>query len=344
MTFFERWGTSQIQKYFYRIDSRYHYNSIEELFSSKRVLLYTFLAFLIGFIVTIPIIYMEIRWSIFDHNNINLTNISIYIFEVMILITLEFYLLFILSFHLLAYHFHHLYFINSQHQIDYPTVDEEDFVSMLTRTVMEFSEGYEEDFNITHKDISNRDIILIGIIYKLKVVISNFILKFIAKKALTRTSLRLYTPYVAAIGTGVWDAFVFYKVIKDAQYKITVRYAILYLIKSKLEYISKDESIKAILARYYYYGEYNNNLSYLLHKIYKSHNFNFSKEDYLANQTFNNTNRDFTIFLFATKESFLSIKERKVVKALDMDRSLKKLRRAFRSGDYSFIRGYIDGV
>ena len=59
MTFIENWGTTKIQKFFFDIDSTYHYNSIKELFNSDKLWLYTFLAFFVGFIVTIPIIYIE---------------------------------------------------------------------------------------------------------------------------------------------------------------------------------------------------------------------------------------------------------------------------------------------
>jgi hypothetical protein len=344
MNSLEIWGISKIKELFYKIDDKHYYHSIEELFSSNKIWLYTFLAFLVGLLLTIPIIYIEIEWHIFKYDTFDLKSIIIYTLWLTILILLEFYTLFILSFKLLAYYFYHLYKINNQHKIDYPSIEEKDFVAMLTRTVMEFSHGYEENFNVNHKEVKNRDIFIIGILYKLKVVISNFILKFIAKKILTRTSLRLYTPYIASIGTGLWDAFIFYKVIKNTHYKIMVRYSILYLIRKDINYILTDNHIKAILARYYYYGEYNNNISYLLHSIYQINKFSFSKEEYLKQDILDKIPKEFIIFLFATKDTLLSIKERRLIKDINQNNSLQKLQNAFRKGDYNYIMRYVDNM
>ncbi len=340
MNILENWGVRKIQDYYYKRDETPKYGSIKDLFNSKIIWYSSILAFFIGFVLTLPIIFLELKWQIFSFENINLINIFIYAITLTFLIFLEFYFLFLLSFYILAYYFYNLTHINNQKN----SMSEEAFLAMMSRTTMELSEGYEENFNIEHKELSNKKIAIFTLMYKIKVVATNFVLKFIAKKALTRTSFRLYTPYVAALGTGVWDAVVFYKVIKHAQYKIMVRYAILYLIEHKMMLLSKEENIKAILSRYYYYSEYNNNFAFLLHSIYEHTPFDYNKELFLEKDVYEQCNTPLLLLLFAYKEKIHTKIEKEIIKSIDQKTALHTLRKAFKSGDYEYIKHYIDEI
>ncbi len=340
MNILENWGVKKIQYYYDKRSDSHKYSSIKDLFGSKIVWYGSIMAFFIGSVLTLPIIFLELKWHIFSFQDINLTNIIVYTITLALLIFLEFYFLFLLSFYILAYYFYHLSHIHNQRN----SMSEEAFLAMMSRTTMELSEGYEENFNIEHKELSNKQIALFTLMYKIKVVATNVVLKFLAKKALTRTSFRLYTPYVAALGTGLWDAVVFYRVIKHAQYKIMVRYAILYLINHKMTLLSREENIKAILSRYYYYSEYNNNFAFLLHSIYEHIPFSYDKELFLDQKIYEQCNTKLLLLLFAYKEKLHTKAERKIIKNMDQKTTLYTLRKAFKSGDYEYIKGYIDNI
>ncbi len=340
MNILENWGVKKIQHYYGKQSDTPKYNSIKDLFDSKIIWYGSILAFFIGFVLTLPIIFLELKWHIFSFEDINFVNIMVYTITLALLIFLEFYLLFLLSFYILAYYFYHLTHICNQKN----SMSEETFLAMMSRTTMELSEGYEENFNIEHKELSNKEIALFTLMYKIKVVATNVVLKFFAKKALTRTSFRLYTPYVAALGTGLWDAVVFYRVMKHAQYKIMVRYAILYLIEHKMTLLSKEENIKAILSRYYYYSEYNNNFAFLLHSIYEHTPFDYEKEVFLDQKIYEQCNAKLLLLLFAYKEKIHTKTEREIIKNMDQKSTLYTLKKAFRKGDYEYIKYYIDNI
>jgi len=340
MNILENWGMKKIEVYYESWDLQKHFISIEHLFKSHILFYSTIIAFFIGGVLTIPIIFMEIEWRIFDFESLNLINILLYSVGLLVLIFLEFYFLFLLSFYILSYYFYHLYHITDEEHI----MQEKEFIAMMSRTVMELSEDSVQKFNIDHKEINDKQIVLFALVYKIKVVLTNFVLKFVVKKALTRTSLRLYTPYVAALGTGVWDAIIFYRVIKHAQYKIMIRYTILYLLEHKKYLLAKEYNTKAVLSRYHHYAEYNNNLDYLLEEIYQLKAFDYEKKDFLKDEVYKKCHEDFLLLLFTFKEKIHTRTERKIIEKIGKKATLNALRKAFRGGDYEYIKHYIDNI
>ena len=338
MNILENWGMKKIELFYERWNAKKYFVSIDQLFKSHILIYSTILAFFIGFVLTVPIIFMEIKWEIFNFESLNLMHVLLYTMVFLLLVFLEFYFLFMLSFYVLSYYFYHLYHINNKENI----MKEREFIAMMSRTVMELSEDDAQKFNIDHKEINNRQIALFALVYKMKVVLTNFALKFAAKKVLTRTSLRLYTPYVAALGTGLWDAFVFYRVIKHAQYKIMVRYTIEYLLEHKKCFLTQEYHTKAILLRYYHYAEYNNNFDYLLEEVYKVKAFDYEKTDFLKDEIYEKCNKDFLLLLFAFKEKIHSKKERKIIHNINKDKTINDIRKALSSGDMEFMKSYID--
>jgi len=225
-------------------------------------------------------------------------------------------------------------------------ITDEAFLRVFSRTIMELPEPRENTrrYNINHHEITNRDIVVFSLFYKLKVVVSNFVLKFIARKVLTRTSFRLYSPYVAMVGTGVWDAFVFYKSIRYSHYKIMVRYTIDQLLIYKRELMLQDENIKAILSRYYYYSEYNNNLDYFLGTLQKQKPFAFSKEEYLDENVFKKCTQKLLVLLFCFKVEIHSKREKDIIKKIGNAEEFKRLRRALKEGNIEYIREYVCNI
>ncbi len=67
-------------------------------------------------------------------------------------------------------------------------------------------------------------IILSGIIYKLKIVLSSFILKLIVKKLMTRVGIKIYLDFINVIVNAVWDMVTTYLIIKNIKYRIFAYY------------------------------------------------------------------------------------------------------------------------
>jgi hypothetical protein len=222
------------------------------------------------------------------------------------------------------------------------SIKDKNFLEMLSRTVMELQEPEVIKYNINHKENSDKELLLWGLLYKLKVVMTNMVLKFIIKKVLTRSSFRIYTPYIATIGTGLWDGIVFYKTMRESQYKIIARLVILYLLEHKENLLIEQNYIKVILARYFYYGEYNNNLDYLLGQIYKKVNFNYIPKEYLNDNNLKLVNRNFLLLLYALKEKKYTRKEKEIIEKIDDNSQFKLLQQALKSADCHYLYKYID--
>jgi len=336
---FEAWSIRTIEKYYALHEgSQPVHSSLKALFASTRLRYFTVFAFLIGFLLTVPIIYMEIHWKVFAFDTVSMENLLRYFFWLTVLIVIEFYLLFILGFYLLSYYIYHIYHMYRD-EVGY--IKEEAFLAMLGRTVMELPEKNIVKFNVDHQEHSDRERLIWALLYKIKVVLTNAVLKFAMKKILTRTSFRVYSPYVAALGTGAWDAFVFYKTAKESHYKITVRFVILYLLAHKQELLLKEVHLKAMLARYFYYGEYNNNFDFLLTQLYEVRPFHYSKEAYLDPTVIQKSNPKLLLLLYAFKEKIYTKREKEIIKTLDSEGQGIKLRRAFRFGDLAYLYAYV---
>ena len=67
-------------------------------------------------------------------------------------------------------------------------------------------------------------ILLSSIIYKLKIVLSSFILKLIIKKVMTRIGIKVYLDFINVVVNAIWDMVTTYLVIKNIKYRIFAYY------------------------------------------------------------------------------------------------------------------------
>ena len=132
--------------------------------------------------------------------------------------------------------------------------------------------------------------------------------------------------------------------MRDAQYNIMVRYSILYLLEKKMNLLVKEANTKAILSRYYHYAEYNNNLDYLLKQLHQADPFDYDKSDFLEDDVYRRCHQSLLLLLFSFKESFHSFNERKIIKSINQKEKIQALRRALKTGDYPYIKAYIDNM
>jgi len=330
----EEWGVQKVE-FFYQFLHRYNsnYRSIYHLFHSKIIYLPIILAFIIGFIFTLPIIFFELFLNIYIEPTLD--SIFLYLLVNLLSIFLEFYFLFLLGFITLAYYIHHLYLIDALRY----NINEKEFLDTLVRTVMELPQKRIMTYNLNPYEYQEKKIFLLSLLYKAKVITTNFLLKFILKKVLTRSSFRLYSAYIAAPITGIWDSFVFLKTISDSRYKIMVRFTLLYLLQQKMEILQKDSSIQMILFRYYYFGEHNNSLDKLLESIYQVRAFNYSKDNYLKADL---SNKKLFSLLFALKHGLFSSKERMIMDEFNIYTYVQEIRKDIKNSNMQKIKEYID--
>ncbi|RLA75803.1 MAG: hypothetical protein DRG30_04220 [Epsilonproteobacteria bacterium] len=343
MKILEDFGIKKIRQFYSRMDTSepQKYSSVLELFASNYIYRLSFLAFLIGFVCTLPVIWLELELNIFDMDSIEYLNIAIYSISLIVLVAIEFYMLFVLGFYAISYYIFHLNYLE---EIETIHLKEDEFLAIFSRVIMELPQPTKTKHNIRHDAIDNIDIMFLSLLYKLKVVVSNFFLKFILKRVLTRSSFRGYAPYIATIGTGLWDGVVFFKTVREAQYKIMIRYTIDYLLRERADLFLDEYNVKAVLSRYYYYGEYSNNFEYLLDQISSYAKMNYPIDDYLDERVIRESNQKLLLLLFCFKEKFYNSKERKIIGTIKNREIIMKLKKALKSGKTEEIQVYIDGI
>ncbi|MCC6274787.1 MAG: hypothetical protein IT569_02930 [Leptospiraceae bacterium] len=68
--------------------------------------------------------------------------------------------------------------------------------------------------------VSKKKLILIGFVYKLKILLSNVVAKLILRRLAGKSILRISVAYVSVIITGLWNAIVLLKTVKEARLRL----------------------------------------------------------------------------------------------------------------------------
>lgn len=297
----EKWAYSKIIFYFNLLNLKNQKINIK-----KDILKTVIIAFLIGSIATLPIVLSElfIVNEIELFNGKNIIRWFIYSFVMIVSIFFEFYYLYIIGFKIIS----KIIFIESNKLYDIQNNSK--FISSIAKSSIEYP---EKDIIVCGMDTSKyknkKRMLIITLLYKLKIMLSNFILKLILKKILSRTSFRGLGSYIAIPITGIWDAFILNKIIKEVRFKVRVKIKMLYLLDN-FKIKDFEPLIKILSFRILLFSEYNYNLEFLLLSILKikgikENNIRF-KEDYLFN--FFNSNllkkeeKEIAIVLFSFKE------------------------------------------
>jgi hypothetical protein len=92
---------------------------------------------------------------------------------------------------------------------------------ILSRTALELSDPKQDVLGIdAFRRVPHWKMILIGIAYKLKIMLSNIILRTLLKRVFGRTLMRVSISYIAVPVTGIWNAWVLHTVAKEARLRI----------------------------------------------------------------------------------------------------------------------------
>jgi len=332
MKFLEVWGMRKVAYFFlfFRRHSRKVYGGVGELFGDWRLFLALGVAFAIGFVMTLPIVVYEIvvgytaDWESF----------IIYVVILVLSGFLEFYLLYLLGFATLGYYIRHLYAIDrGNHRLGGGQ-----FRTSLVRIAMELPQKRITSYNVDPYEYKERRFLLLSLLYKAKVILTTVILKMVVRKLFGRSVLRAYGPLISAPVTAVWDAVVFWQTIRRVKYKLVMRFVARHMVERQMELLVSHT--QTILYRYYYIGEYENNLSYLLQHIYTHNPFAYTKEEYLHPHT--PTPPRLMALLLVFKATLLGVREKQIAKELGIVDEVARLRHLIHTADLDSLLRYVE--
>lgn len=301
----EKWAKAHLLKYANKIEN-IHLNE-NSLFASVNLKLNViiFLSFIIGIVLTIPIVYIDLmldKGELFSKEFF--INWSIVIFVIIFCSAIEIYLLYRIGFYA-------MYLLKKSVGLDLSETKDRFFLSfedVLSRLVLEMAEPNIKIFGIDlDKHIDKRVEFFKIAIYKLKIILTNAIIKALIRKFFASNFLRVSIDYISAPVTGLWDAVVMYFIIKEAKFRISA-YLFLkeYLRVNKNYFLNFSIEVKrvilmAIANAIVFNRHYHPNLQYLLLSFHKLFNIN------IENQILD----DFELFKSKLKE--LKESERRVV-------------------------------
>lgn len=92
------------------------------------------------------------------------------------------------------------------------------FARSLARAALELPNQQKPVHGVNPlREASKWRLVLASLAYKLKVAATSFIIKLLIRRVLSRAAMRTVLPYVAVPVTALWNAFVSFKVIREAR-------------------------------------------------------------------------------------------------------------------------------
>lgn len=117
----------------------------------------------------------------------------------------------------------------------------EDLHLLLARAALEIPDPIRNYLGIDPlARVSKKKLLLIGIVYKLKILLSNVIAKLILRRLAGKSILRISIAYISVIITGLWNAIVLLKTVKEARLRLFGNLIARYIAKE----IFTEEKIK----------------------------------------------------------------------------------------------------
>jgi hypothetical protein len=93
--------------------------------------------------------------------------------------------------------------------------------NMLARAALEVPDPVIHYLGIDPlKHVPKTQLLFVGVLYKAKILLSSLLIKFILVRVFGKGSSRLGFQWVAIPVTGIWDAFVMYKVAREARLRL----------------------------------------------------------------------------------------------------------------------------
>lgn len=183
--------------------------------ASRRITVFGFIiAFAVGGISAGGSVYTELQ---FEHAAI-VTKYSWLIGVTVILTAIEFAVLFWVSIRTVFF----IARITGHNLIEDKNQLLQSFIPhILTRAALEIPDPVEKVLGIDpFARVSKKKMLVIGILYKLKVAISNVLAKLFLRRVAGKSILRVSVAYISVIITGLWNALVLFRVVRDARLRL----------------------------------------------------------------------------------------------------------------------------
>jgi hypothetical protein len=172
------------------------------------------IAFSIGALTTVVSVWFEWRYA--GHIS-DLLYYTSYAFIIITMLTVEMTVLFWLGLRTV----HGLSCLTGHYHGDDPLDDTNAVPNMLARAALEVPDPIIHYLGIDPlKHVPKTQLLFIGVLYKAKVLLSSLLIKFILVRVFGKGSSRLGFQWIAIPVTGIWDAFVMYKVAKEARLRL----------------------------------------------------------------------------------------------------------------------------
>ncbi len=173
------------------------------------------IAFSIGALTTIVSVWFE--WKYAGRLD-NVIYYSSYALIILVMLAIEMTVLFWLGLRTV----HGLACLTGHHHTsDDPLANTDSVPNMLARAALEVPDPVIHYLGIDPlKHIPKTQLLFVGVLYKAKVLLSSLLIKFILVRLFGKGSSRLGFQWVAIPVTGIWDAFVMYKVAKEARLRL----------------------------------------------------------------------------------------------------------------------------
>jgi hypothetical protein len=173
------------------------------------------IAFSVGALTTVVSVWFEWRYaghmdSIYYYLSYGLIVLTMLVIEMIVLFWLGLRTVHGLA--CLTGHYHN----HDEHSSDTDSVP-----NMLARAALEVPDPVIHYLGIDPlKHVPKTQLLLVGILYKVKVLLSSLLVKYILVRIFGKGSSRLGFAWVAIPVTGIWDAVVMYKVAKEARLRL----------------------------------------------------------------------------------------------------------------------------
>ncbi|OQK17830.1 hypothetical protein AU255_08195 [Methyloprofundus sedimenti] len=239
--------------------------------AENMTLLAAIIAFSVGALTTVVSVWIE--WT-FAGQLDQYTYYALYGGVVLLMLGVELLVLFWLGLKTV----HGLACLTGHHRAsDDPFLPGDDAVpNILARAALEVPDPVIHYLGIDPlKYISKSKLLLVGLLYKAKVILSSAAVKFVLVRMLGKGALRIGFIWVSVPITGIWDAFTLYKVTREARLRLFGNRLAHYLAKeimtpeliNKLSHKTKEGAVRAVANMVVLAQNYHPNMLVLLVKL-----------------------------------------------------------------------------
>ena len=208
------------------------------------------IAFAVGALTTVVSVWVE--WHYRSELD-DVTYYALYGSVVVLMLVIELSVLFWLSLKTV----HNLACLTGHHRAsDDPYLPGNDSVpNILARAALEVPDPVINYLGIDPlKYISKYQLIFVGLLYKAKVILTSFAIKFVLIRMLGKGGMRFWLIWVSVPVTGIWDAITMYKVAREARLRLFGNRLAQYLVNEmltqelidKLSPKTKEGAIRAV--------------------------------------------------------------------------------------------------